>query len=225
MQALILTVQGHGISVSEGQSLPFRNDWMNLNEQTEFTWGQQFALCGCVIFVPVLEVVDLLHHDTLEYSFGHSPKPTEDSNSHLLQQISVFFIVLPFFFLFSAKYREWRQRSQQKRYCTYYFCNLKATDPVKIHVAIEPMVGQLKDGRDSQANVSGCLQMMLQQVGCLTSAVVDFEDHGQTKDERLLMSPLLCLIWRTGTEWPAFLTKAFVLVLSKYLQYVPHALT
>jgi len=25
-------------------------------------------LCGYVIFVPVLEVVDLLHHDPLEYS-------------------------------------------------------------------------------------------------------------------------------------------------------------
>lgn len=41
---------------------------MNLNEQTEFTWDQLFVLYGCVIFVPVLEVMDLLYHDPGENS-------------------------------------------------------------------------------------------------------------------------------------------------------------
>lgn len=214
-------------------------EWIWMNKLSLHGWGQQIALCGYVIFVPVLEVVDLLHHDPLEYSDYSVKWAFSQTNRRLwfpsvAANSCIFLLYSPFSFWFSCTSAACSVFCQIQRVVAeiteekvlhLYLCNAKATEPVKIHVAIKPTVGLLKDGRDSRAHVSGFLHMILQQVGCLTSAVVDFEDHGQTKVERLLMSPLLCLTWRTETEWPAFLTKAFVLVLSKCLQYVSHALT
>lgn len=89
--------------------------------------------------------------------------------------ICIFYCIIPFLSVFCQIQRVMADIT------ALYFCNPKSTDPVKIYVAIKPMMGQLKDSRDSQAHVRGCLHMMLQQEGCLTSAVADFEDHGQTK--------------------------------------------
>lgn len=105
---------------------------MNLNEQTEFTWDQQFVLYDCVIFVPVLEIMDLLYHDPGEKS-DYSEKrayyqtnrslwfPTVPANS------CVFYDNIPFpsapcapqlSVPFSAKCREWWQRQQKRHRCT-----------------------------------------------------------------------------------------------------------
>lgn len=107
-------------------------EWIWMNKLSLHGWGQQFALCGCVIFVPVLEVVDLLHHDPLEYSDYSVKWAFSQTNRRLwfpsvAANSCIFYCILPFLSdshapqlpaLFSAKYREWWQRSQKKRYCT-----------------------------------------------------------------------------------------------------------
>lgn len=237
--AFILAVRGRGISLSL-QILPFRNDWMNLNEQTEFTW---MGSADCIVWLCYLCSSARSSGFTTSWPFrifrlfckmGILPNQQKTLIPICCSKELYFLLYSPFSFWFSCTSAACSVFCQIQRVVAeiteekvlhLYLCNAKATEPVKIHVAIKPTVGLLKDGRDSRAHVSGFLHMILQQVGCLTSDVVDFEDHGQTKVERLLMSPLLCLTWRTETEWPAFLTKAFVLVLSKCLQYVSHALT